>query len=78
MVQLESVIYYVVSKVKYNNVITLRKIDRSIVVLVLSPLSCSFLNFQIVHTKNTRNELARLVMGTIFLVTYYMLTVYFP
>ena len=47
MVQLESVIYYVVSKVKYNNVITLRKIDRSIVVLVLSPLSCSFLNFQL-------------------------------
>ena len=55
-----------------KNVITLGKIDRSVVVvrLLLFLLSILFSKLQPlnVHTKNTRNELARPVMGTIYTV----------
>ena len=49
-----------------KNVITLVKVIVSVLLLLLflkTPISS--VN---VHTKNTRNELARLVMGTVFLV----------
>ena len=35
---------------------------------------CSFLNLVLVHTKNTRNEVTHLVMGTIFLDTLLFLS----
>ena len=48
-----------------ENVITLVEIDRSVV--VRSPLLSLFFFF-VEYSKNTKNELARPVMGTIFLV----------
>ena len=49
-----------------KNIITLGKLIR----LLLSSLPLLVLLSVNVHTKNTRNELARLVMGTIFLVLH--------
>ena len=54
-----------------ENVITLGKL------IVLLLLFCLPLLLSVnVHTKNTRNALARFVMGTIFLVVLYDVVVY--
>ena len=51
-------------RVSVKNVITLSKLI-GLLLLFCLPLLLLSIN---VHTKNTRNELARFVMGTIFLV----------
>ena len=49
-----------------ENVIALRKIDRSVIVLSPPPLYFVFDNVHTVHTKKSRDELARPVNGNNF------------
>ena len=55
-----------------NGIYNLGYVDRSVVIVLSPPLILSILFFKTpnsnVHTKNTRNQLARLVMGIFFLV----------